>query len=851
MRSASIFRPEIVLLWALFLVPTIVQATETANSPVEMVSPEFLLRVGPMPAVPAGDDGIFPRGTIMAVPEIPPTGTRPQEGDQISLTPGETLTWRKVVAPTARAGDDGPAYWWTSAFSLTIGSSVAFTIPGATILFVDGEEWNLGETEDGIPTADSTLMAGTYTLLYRAPAAETMTATATPGALTFTLDPRWPLTRFDQLAGLQRFHGLAISDDGKVLARKVSRREPGLSRLDLMNAKGKLVASDLGGAGAAPVAFLPGRNHLLLKRSGKEGTDLLLWTGTDQPLRTVLRDEPGLGAVRISPDGRYLLFVSNRAFESAEPVSGPRRYAHLRERLNDFTPVPHLHLMELATGARRVLTVPGDRVLDDAIFGPKGHRVYYTQTRHQIERPWFHSEIHRLDLRTGQDTELTRFTGGWEVRPQGLAVHPDGKTLTFLGPPEEVGGGRKEHNVYNKQLYSLDLASGTFTRRTKGLILGFDVGGGLPRFDTKGRLLLEAVQGRSKVLARVDPARDWAVEVLPMASGRIGSECLGSLAVSPNGNHLLYTASEFDALANLFVARTGHQGQLIENNQDDGHFLWGTPEDASFVNSDGTRVDAWFYPPLQHDGDWSFGVPTKGKAPLVVYYYAGTTPTLSGFNGTHQFFAAHGYGVLVVNPRGCYGYGDDYADFHAGDWGPAAGSDIIEGTKNILMKHRWLDEDGIGIYGGSYGGFMTEYLVTATDIFDAAVSLYGISDLATYWGQGTWGWTYGDMALGGRLPWSDSQYFFDHSPLFRADRVNTPLLLLHGQDDANVTPGESEQLFTALSVLDRPVEMVLFPGEDHGISGSWENRVGHRTMILEWFDKYCRNRPEAWQERWQ
>jgi len=129
--------------------------------------------------------------------------------------------------------------------------------------------------------------------------------------------------------------------------------------------------------------------------------------------------------------------------------------------------------------------------------------------------------------------------------------------------------------------------------------------------------------------------------------------------------------------------------------------------------------------------------------------------------------------------------------------------------------------------------------------------MYGISDLATYWGQGAWGWTYGDMALGGVMPWSHPEEFVAKSPLFRAERVQTPLLLLHGLSDTNVTPGQSEELFTALSVQNKLVELVLFPGEDHGISGSFANRVAHRTMMLEWFDRFLRDLPEAWQARWE
>jgi len=97
----------------------------------------------------------------------------------------------------------------------------------------------------------------------------------------------------------------------------------------------------------------------------------------------------------------------------------------------------------------------------------------------------------------------------------------------------------------------------------------------------------------------------------------------------------------------------------------------------------------------------------------------------------------------------------------------------------------------------------------------------------------------------------DHRTGIQHAAVFQADKVTTPLLLLHGLADGNVTTGESVQLFTELSVLDKPVEMVLFPGEDHGISGSWENRVAHRTMMLEWFDRWLRDQPQAWEDRWR
>ena len=769
-----------------------------------------------------------------------------------SLVPGQNLQWQQVDcdADGAVTFADEEIHWLAAVLHLTTRTEVEFSLLGGTALYCNGEELN-AELIDGHFVGKTTLEPGWFTVYGRAVGSCGLLARVED-----TIEAEWilqrqvPLTRFVDFASQPSVGALAIADNGKILVRRLSRREPEMSRLDVLDDKGRLLASDLGGGKARPIAFIPDTEDLLLRQSGDDGTNLIVWSAPAGPMRTVLRDEPGLGLVKISPNGRYILFASTAAYEEAEPEDGNRRYVHLRERVVDFTPVPQLHLMDLTTGARRVLTTAADKVLDDAIFSSDGQSIFHAQTLHQSDRPWFHSEIRQLDLVTGVDNVLTQFTGGWEVRPHGLAASPDGQSLLFLGPPEEVGGAHAEHNVYNKQIWLLDLTTGDYERLTKNSNLAFDVGAGLPRFDSKGRLLIQTIDKSIQKLARLNPQKDWSVGLMPLSG-----ESLGAMAVSPSGLNLLYSASSTGNPGSLYRAETGSKSKLLENYSTDWstNWIWSQPVDANFMSKDGVEIEAWFYPPMQHTpgSKPSFNAPAEGQAPLVVYYYAGAVPTMRGFNGTHQFFAANGYGVLVVNPRGAYGYGDEYADHHAGDWGPVAASDIVEGTNAILQQNPWLDKDAIGIYGGSYGGFMSEYLITTTDMFAAAVSMYGISDLASYWGQGTWGWTYGDMALGGATPWDNPQYFVDHSPLFQADKIHTPLLLLHGEDDDNVTPGESEQLFTALSVLDRPVEMVIFPGEGHGISGSWENRAGHRTMLLEWFDRYCKEQPEAWENRWE
>jgi dipeptidyl aminopeptidase/acylaminoacyl peptidase len=157
----------------------------------------------------------------------------------------------------------------------------------------------------------------------------------------------------------------------------------------------------------------------------------------------------------------------------------------------------------------------------------------------------------------------------------------------------------------------------------------------------------------------------------------------------------------------------------------------------------------------------------------------------------------------------------------------------------------------MGCYGASYGGFTTMDLVTKTDIFACAVAMYGISNIASYWGGGNWGYTYGDIALARSYPWNRKGLFTDNSPLFNADKVKTPLLLLHGEDDINVPVLESEQMFTALRVQNKEVAIVKFPREDHGIGGKFSNYIAHREMMLEWFDKYLKDQPQGWERRWK
>ena len=147
--------------------------------------------------------------------------------------------------------------------------------------------------------------------------------------------------------------------------------------------------------------------------------------------------------------------------------------------------------------------------------------------------------------------------------------------------------------------------------------------------------------------------------------------------------------------------------------------------------------------------------------------------------------------------------------------------------------------------GASYGGFITQYLLTVSDLFACGISHAGIANHASYWGCGYWGYSYSEVSMAGQYPWSNPQLYALQSPLYRADKIHTPLLLTHGTSDTNVPVAESIQMFTALKTLGRDVALVQVSGEDH-IIVDYEKRRQWTRVLLAWFEKYLKDDSTWW-----
>jgi dipeptidyl aminopeptidase/acylaminoacyl peptidase len=261
------------------------------------------------------------------------------------------------------------------------------------------------------------------------------------------------------------------------------------------------------------------------------------------------------------------------------------------------------------------------------------------------------------------------------------------------------------------------------------------------------------------------------------------------------------------------------------------------PQRHTFRTADGPPCQGWLLVPA---GD--------GPFPLVLSVHGGPHNFFGDtWSFDHQLYAAEGYAVLYVNPRGSGGYGEAFAGQVVADWGGGDFADQLAALDAVLAgDDPRIDAKRLAIAGSSYGGFMTCWAVGQTDRFAAAVSGACISNLTSFFGTSDIGATWAMREFGGppheRLDW-----YLAHSPIRHVDKVTTPLLLYHGEDDLRCPIEQSEQMFSALHQLGKTVELLRLPGEAHAAlsAGSPSHRLDGRRAILEWLARYLAPRDSS------
>ncbi len=248
----------------------------------------------------------------------------------------------------------------------------------------------------------------------------------------------------------------------------------------------------------------------------------------------------------------------------------------------------------------------------------------------------------------------------------------------------------------------------------------------------------------------------------------------------------------------------------------------------------GNEVQGWILKPPGFDA--------SQKYPSILEIHGGPL-TQYGFYFMHEFYflAAQGYVVHFCNPRGGRGYGEEHARAIWGGWGGADYDDLMAWT-DYVAKQPYIDLDRMGVTGGSYGGYMTAWIIGHTQRFRAAVTQRCVSNLVSMWGSSDFNWVF-QQELNNKPPFEDLQKFWDHSPMKTIGNARTPTLVIHSENDLRCPIEQGEQVFVALKKLGVDSEMVRFPDEFHGLSrtGRTDRRIVRLNHIQRWFDKYLQN----------
>ncbi|GAB4535526.1 MAG: hypothetical protein Tsb0010_15410 [Parvularculaceae bacterium] len=259
-----------------------------------------------------------------------------------------------------------------------------------------------------------------------------------------------------------------------------------------------------------------------------------------------------------------------------------------------------------------------------------------------------------------------------------------------------------------------------------------------------------------------------------------------------------------------------------------GELALGPVEKIEFASADGTMVEALVAKPA----DFVVG----RRYPTVMWLHGGPASQFTfGFNATAQLFAANGYVVVMPNPRGSIGYGEDFAQATAREWGEKDYDDVMAAIDAAIARG-WADPDRLGVAGWSYGGILTNHVLIRTDRFKAAMSGASIGNAYANYGNDHYQLMY---HLGWGAPWVERERWDALSPFYQVENIVTPTLWMGGAVDWNVPIINSEQMYLAMRYLGRDTQMVVYPNEHHGIRRPSFQKDRYERW-LAWFDKYLK-----------
>ena len=695
-------------------------------------------------------------------------------------------------------------------------------------LFIDGAE--------GSPDLKLAPEHHTFTIKYLAEPKDTDSIKVTidaPQAVAYTLDARHPYMVHDLTDG-KRVRGISLSADGQfVVVSYQTTERGGNSRWDyeLRETKTQRLIS----RPSHSPRWMP--KSIAWLEEEKDGNKRVLYKVEPRNgARTRFAYDIPEGSYTVAPTEDYLIF----SIEEKGPKEDKDVFEVLEmdDRQPGWRDRRYLAKYDIATGITQRITFgsKGERLSDISQDGSK--LLIVSSYSRLTKRPTEVEDVFIMDTQTLKTDTL--FTCIGFLGRGGFS--PDGTQIIFTGTPEafdRIGcqlPADVTPSMTENELFLYDIASKKVTPMTKDFDPSIDNGPDWLWAD--GQIYFSAEDRDYVNLFALNP-KTGRITKLPAEGDYIYR--FDAAAHAPVIGYLSYKTLEPASAYILDLSgKPGKSGYtLFDGATALGDAEVGTCEDWNFTNSKGDTVYGRLYLPKDFDA-------TK-QYPMIVYYYGGCSPVSRYFESPYapQYWNSLGYVAYILEPSGATGFGQEWASRHVNTAGRGPAEDIIEGVKQICKEHPFINPKKIGCMGASYGGFMTQYLQTQTDIFAAAVSHAGITNHTSYWGEGYWGYNYSEVSMANSYPWSHRELYVDQSPLFNADKIHTPLLLLHGNADTNVPLIESLQMFTALKLLGREVALVEVAGENHHILEYGKKEKWLATQMA-WFAKWLKDDPTWW-----
>jgi len=606
------------------------------------------------------------------------------------------------------------------------------------------------------------------------------------------------------------------------------KRDTYSSALFWINSGRRVRITEFGGSITSPV-WSPRGDRLAyvhsVKLNGRRQTSIKIASVYGgEPSTVYSSDEAGI--VGLTWFGESGLIVCLR--EVVEKVEGDsKRVSKIRYRLDNegyfHDRRTHLFMLRLSSGRLRRIT-GGDFDVGAFCVDTNSSKIFFASNLDADAEKSLVKHVYEVGLEGGSPRRVVEWSGPINA----LTLSHGADRLAFLGHNMEHG------LATNTKLYIASPRSGKLECLTEGLDRSLE---NSLNSDVRTRNTdLSPLWDKSDSKIYFVYTDKWITRLASydLEKSSISELNTGALSVEGydvDGDKVYFVALGWDQPADLYVTqpKNGEVRRITAfAKRSVAGLNFAKPEHFTFRASDGEELDGWIIR--------SKVTPPKGT--ILEIHGGPRTAYGEVLMFEFQFFASSGYNVIYCNPRGSSGYGENFALSVVGHYGERDYQDIMEFVDYAASKYN-LDRSKLYVTGGSYGGFMTNWIVTHTDIFRAAVTQRSISNWVSFYGTSDIGYYFAYDQIGGR-PWESFEKLWDKSPLKYVENVKTPLLIHHAEMDFRCPIEQAEQLFTALRELGKEAVLVRVPEESHELSrsGKPSRRVERLNQILEWFEHH-------------